>query len=828
VPEFLNLDTGSTLSPFSAGPGQDKRFPITSSDSVFTFGDFKIQRPNIFDNVELLSSGITFSTYSTLDSFSSTTIETLQVLGTAENELNPDVRDPKAYSYFGSFYTKISRAINSVIETFPYAILINTNYTDNTIFGYTGDSITNTSVFKAPFSAISNQGNLIYVSGMSETTTTTNLYRDYPMFTVQLSGTGFTTNYNITSYRYETGTTGFFEFTVNGLFLSAGTTSVLPFYIRPSPEKYSQYQRHISNLEYQVAFVGTFKVPNVDNERTYSYETYEWPREIDGFNIDTIGTDYDNWRESLLLAASRIDETETAWMVRTMIPEQFIELDTDTQIYQKLISTYGEEFDKIKAYIDNLAFMHTVNPNNIESVPNKFMFKLSKMLSFNFHDAFSDVDLFEYFLFEDSEEKTLQDYNFELWRKMLANIVWLYKKKGTRDALMFIFKLMGAPDNLVSLNEFIYTIERTANTVVDPNNPNDKIAPDGFPNYDASQFIFQEGGSGRGNGQKYINQWKPEYTPAKSIDNIKVHTGDTTGGTRNIMNTKEVQVALDPAGAIESDIKEWFELSYQNFAWGGTGFTTSPFADPIYSASTVPSGWSLSNRADFIVPTNITAMTISEWLDFVYTNNTNPVNRKTSWQYSQHNSNYLSLKSIYMTYMLWTNGEDSNKLTFGKLEDLLSLLERNYFNYIQDFVPSTSILEQTATVYRNTLFERQKFVYKEGINAGSEFQKPLPDEFDPIVYGYVAQPTVNDNFQPVSEAYSIRNAIVDDLAVVNQANRISSATAQELKPITYGFSMLSEIFAEEERNFTTGNDYYITTTNYTSGNTVVNFYGGGL
>ena len=40
--------------------------------------------------------------------------------------------------------------------------------------------------------------------------------------------------------------------------------------------------------------------------------------------------------------------------------------------------------------------------------------------------------------------------------------------------------------------------------------------------------------------------------------------------------------------------------------------------------------------------------------------------------------------------------------------------------------------------------------------------------------------------------------------------------------------MLSEIFAEEERDFTTGNDYYITTTNYTSGNTVVNFYGGGL
>ena len=109
-------------------------------------------------------------------------------------------------------------------------------------------------------------------------------------------------------------------------------------------------------------------------------------------------------------------------MIRTMIPEQFIELDTDTQIYQKLISVYGEEFDTIKAYIDNLAFMHTVNYDRLESVPDKFMYKLSKLLAFDFHDSFSNADIFEYLLTEDEDGKTLQDYNLELWRKMLKNI----------------------------------------------------------------------------------------------------------------------------------------------------------------------------------------------------------------------------------------------------------------------------------------------------------------------------------------------------------------------------------------------------------------------
>jgi hypothetical protein len=132
------LNTANTLSPF-VSPGQDKRFPTTSSLSVFSFGDFRIERGNIFDNLELSSSAISFSNFSTLENFSSST-NTEVVFGTKENELNPDVRDPNAYSYFGSFYTKVSRAINSLINSFPYAFLVSTSNSANTIIGYTGDS----------------------------------------------------------------------------------------------------------------------------------------------------------------------------------------------------------------------------------------------------------------------------------------------------------------------------------------------------------------------------------------------------------------------------------------------------------------------------------------------------------------------------------------------------------------------------------------------------------------------------------------------------------------------------------------------------------------
>lgn len=828
------INTGNTLSIFSS-PGQDKRFPITSSDSVFTFGDFRIERPNIFDNLELSSSAVSFSNFSTLDNFSGDTSTEIQPFGTSENELNPDVTNPQSYAYFGSFYTKVSRAINTLIETFPYAILSYTSGSSNTVFGYTTDTVAGTSTFKLALSGISNQGNVIFASGVTETDTKT-LYNNYNTYGIQFSGTANTHTYNIIGYQYTTGTTGYMQFTVEGYIFTGSTSATTePIYVRPTVNDYSQYQRTISNLEYQLAFDGTFKIPDIDNETLSTYETFTWPRSIDGFNLDTYGDDYDDYVESILLAATRVDDVKTSWMTRTMIPEQFTELDTDTQIYQKLISTYAEEFDSIKGYIDNLAFMHTVDYDRIESVPDKFMYKLSRLLAFDFHDAFTDTEIFDYFLTEDEDGKTLQDYNFELWRKMLVNIVWLYKKKGTRDAIMFLFKLIGAPECLVNLNEFVYEIVKTASAqnaeAIDPASAeqdtlSNKIDTDGYINFDASKYIFQEGGIHRGNGQSYLDQWSPEFTLKKIVDNVKVYTGDTEFGTRNLVNSKEVDLSLNPASAIECDVKDWYTLGFGLWSWGTTGLTASPFTVLAFSGMTVPFEWTPDPYSILnILPNSITAMTISQWIDFLYASNVDPTNRKTVSNYSNHMGQYMSLKKIYMTYMLWTNNQESNRLTFGKMERLLELLERNFFGYMEDFVPATTILENISTVYRNTVFERQKFIYPTGLNDGSEFQKELPPELEKTLEVAIVQSTVNNNIQPQSLIFSIENSVVNNIIAQNPANTVVATTAAPINPSNFSFTVVSNFYPETDQDFTTANMYTTQISNYFSGNTVVAFYG---
>ena len=196
---------------------------------------------------------------------------------------------------------------------------------------------------------------------------------------------------------------------------------------------------------------------------------------------------------------------------------------------------------------------------------------------------------------------------------------------------------MGAPDCLIHFNEFIYKINQSYSGSTDSNTFSANINPEtGYINYENSQYAFQEGGSERGDGDNYINQWKSEFNLLREVDNKKVYTGDTlTFGTGNIVNTKEVEIEIGPADAIECDVQDWFDLGFTT----GTTLTTGQFSH-INNAG-----------VSMAVPTTISAMTMMQWLDYVYTNGISPTNHKTiGTAQNQHSYFYPILRQVYLTY----------------------------------------------------------------------------------------------------------------------------------------------------------------------------------
>ena len=503
--------------------------------------------------------------------------------------------------------------------------------------------------------------------------------------------------------------------------IPTGTTQTYPYalYIRPTKERMHDYNQSTTNLERQMLGDGAFLIPNTDTiDDDYNEQVFIWPKTIDGFAPDSYGSYFDDYKENILIAAEKVDEEKTNIFIKTVIPENYLELDSEGQIYRTIVQSYAYEFDKLKNYIDALAYAHNVEYSGEESVPNKFMVKLSNLLGWKLSDSFSELDLFEYLTSDlDGQENSYSYFNLEIWRRILINLVWLYKKKGTRDAIMFIFKLLGAPDNLIKFDEFIYEItNQTPNATY-------KVDDDGYINYSSSIYAFQEGGVGRGDGNRYINQWIPEFNPVAKVDNTKVRTGETVNGTRQIINSKEISIGLSPAQGIEHDVWTYFQLSGSCWNWG------SPV--PAFSCLTVPFEY-LSYSCDVVAPINISAMTLAQYIDHVYINAIDPTTRKTNSQVHTTWS-YPELKNIYLSYYYATCPEN-NHLTMCKLEAYLRLLEVQLGDYILQLIPATTIFEDgVGTIYKNPVFHRQRFVYREGIDRGSVFQKNFPDELSPKI-----------------------------------------------------------------------------------------------
>lgn len=786
----LPPNTGETLSinPF---PGQDKRILNSKSKSIFTLGDFRIQHDFDFNQVQG-SKVPNFDGFSTLESLNASKLKVNdKVRSISPNEINLKKREPTNHAYFGSFFTRVSTSINNIIEKFPFAILSYDQGNGSTVFDYKNQLNKNTgemiSTFKIPLSSITNQGDVLLNSGSTDQTSLINNIED---FSIQISGENKT--FDIKEYNFSGGNNAFMGFKISGFLLDGNSfTSTLPIYIRPTKEKLASFKLNLSNLEEQLLGEGIFEAPDVEKQDgTKIKKKVEWPRKIDGFNPDVKGNNFEKYKKNILQLAEVIDETKTNIFFKTVTPDNFLDFDTENNLYQKLMQTYAFEFDELKKFIDGIAFAHSINYDMEQSVPIKFMKRLNDLLGWQVPNSFSELDFFEFMTSEVNENKkdTESYFNIEVWRRILINLNFLYKKKGTRNALKFIFKLLGAPECLVKFDEFVYKIRRT----VQKQNIGafSKINENGYINYENSDFEFQEGGEGRGNGMDYIRQWEPEFDMNFTKDDLKIHKGkDEFFGTENIVNTKETNLALDPARLIECDVHRFYQLTGTCWTWS----SGSQLSGTSFQFSALTTQFEYLPDCDLVSPNKISGMTIDEYIDFIYAKNVDPTTRKTNHQ-DFHNFYYPTLRGIYMNYFNLTHPE-SNRLTIGKIESYLYLIETQFKIYTDQLVPATTILNEEGTLYRNPVFNRQKFVYREGINKGSEFRIP----FSPNPITNVEQPKLNSkpnvffkgNTKPIN--VGTNNNITNIKTENKQANINSTVQSANISTTTTTFDLVEGI-----------------------------------
>ena len=138
--------------------------------------------------------------------------------------------------------------------------------------------------------------------------------------------------------------------------------------------------------------------------------------------------------------------------LKNMLPAVLFTGDED-QILENLLAAIGDEFDEIKTFIDQMSNVKRISYDDYNRVPNKFLPLLAQEFGIKLYALASNSN-FQKYLTGSTSGSTREEITFEVWNKILNNIAYLLKTKGTREAAHAVSRIYGVDHNFVKYNEY--------------------------------------------------------------------------------------------------------------------------------------------------------------------------------------------------------------------------------------------------------------------------------------------------------------------------------------------------------------------------------------
>jgi len=507
---------------------------------LFTYGNFAVLKNTQGRNVTNYPSR-PYSNFFTLNNISATP-EIIDLIFNSDIKinLNIDTNNLNNFAYFGSATEFIRVTLESIITKWSASIYVkpldNENYSGvYTVENYTYDAYYNTSKFKVKNNSFTNNYDIIYNTGganlINYDNTIRNLVVNYESYVILFENTeypiveltGSTYLYNDYIYLRVLGNP--FPDALIG-------PQYLTYHIKPNNLENEKFFTSLTPFENNL--LNRLTVPKYKSVYNYTYitddgtvydtnKTLIWPTS-DGYNLDFNTNEYVNYVTQLLEVTNSLDETKTDLMVRFLVAESISNFDTvprcdgteEETAGQKMTKTlrvYGREFDEIKQYIDGISYANNISYDKKNNAPDQMVKYIARVLGWELTSSVIENDLLNAYLYTpqstysgQSRGLTAVEGEIELWRRLILNSAWLFKSKGTRKAIEFLFKFIGAPEGLINLNEHIYAAKNSidmnlfystleANSL-DTELNNYNITNDGYPLAlpNDSAMYFQKGG----------------------------------------------------------------------------------------------------------------------------------------------------------------------------------------------------------------------------------------------------------------------------------------------------------------------------------------------
>ena len=182
----------------------------------------------------------------------------------------------------------------------------------------------------------------------------------------------------------------------------------------------------------------------------------------------TSSTDWTNWYNGMLDSASAFD-TDNIHSLENNLPT-YIQESLEYDDVKQFLSMTGEQFDLIRNHIDAYTNFHNRDYDKLESVPPNLIPMILSNLGWDSIIPFSS-SMASYFGPYLSSVVNESDISQNTSRKVLNNLIYLYKSKGTKNSIRGLLNTYGYPPDVLTMNEFGGSNEPQNGVAVTSSNP---------------------------------------------------------------------------------------------------------------------------------------------------------------------------------------------------------------------------------------------------------------------------------------------------------------------------------------------------------------------
>jgi len=196
------------------------------------------------------------------------------------------------------------------------------------------------------------------------------------------------------------------------------------------------------------------------------YRLEPWPKFLSGSRYylhHTTSSIATTWYQGFSSTASLYDTENKDRLVNT-IPEH-IRLDENNDQYELFVNMIGHHFDILYTYIDNLTRVYKPEEHPKLGQNKDTLYQIAKSLGWSLQNGNQATALWKYKLGVNSGtgafqttgslfSKANEEITTEVWRRIVNNLPFLLKTKGTARSIKALMNTYGIPQTLLSIREY--------------------------------------------------------------------------------------------------------------------------------------------------------------------------------------------------------------------------------------------------------------------------------------------------------------------------------------------------------------------------------------